>query len=743
MARISEWLIDPDDSPDRTIEKLLTITEVLMRQVEQASGERGAAYEQFRRAATLEDRVRQRTLDLEYALRLLGETNSRLTTAKRTAERAQRDLANAIEAVQEGFALFDETDTLVLHNSRFCRDLPDVRRGLRAGMALSEYVELVGYSASLSLPPDQTREEWVKERMQRHHDRQVFNVALIGDRWLQVSSQRISGGGTVMLQTDVTDIIRLERIERGKMLDNQARIIRATLEHISQGVCIFDVNLRLVGWNKRLAQLLDISAASLRQGAGFDSMLRHFGNDSVYQEHVSFEALAVWARQARPRPPQSFEIRRASGVILDGYARETPEGGFVISFSDVTRERLAVQAMLRANASLEARVAARTLDLEAALEDAERANASRVRFVAAASHDLLQPLSAAKLFIASVRDDDPSQLARSTLGKALNALVSVEGILHALLDISRLEVGESAVEIVPVRLVPLLAQLTDEFAPVAAGKGLRLTILPSRLTVASDPAYLRRILQNLIGNAIRYTRTGRVLVGVRRAGGKIRIEVHDTGPGIAPEDRQVIFREFHRLNGSASASEGMGLGLAIVQRACALLNHRLSLASEPGRGTSFSVEMALSAPDSILSCPGLIATGADEPRDGSNRIALIVGSAPDLRRELGLQLERRNITAWDVGNGDEALALLEEIGIVPDFYLVDQDLDAGPDCIETVRALHGGWGDRPTRILTADPACGSLAASGIACLRKPVDDAALDAFIASAPSVAAPITPAP
>ncbi|MGI6246523.1 MAG: PAS-domain containing protein [Pseudochelatococcus sp.] len=736
MTRISEWLIDPADTPERTIEKLLTITEVLMRQVEQASGERGAAYEQFRRAAMLEDRVRQRTRDLEYALRLLGETNSRLTAAKRTAERAQRDLANAIDAVQEGFALFDEADTLVLYNSRFCRDMPDVRQHLRAGMAFSEYVKLVSLSTALSPPAGQTRQEWMAARMQRHHDRQVFNVALSGDRWLQVSAQHIDGGGTVMFQTDVTDIIRLERIERGKMLDDQAQLIRATLEHINQGVCIFDADLRLVGWNGRLGQLLDMPVSWLRHGASFDGLHPRFRHDSIYGEHLSFEVLVDWAHQTPPRPPLSFEIHRTSGVILDGFARETPEGGFVISFSDVTRERLAVQAMLRANASLEARVAARTLDLEAALEEAERANASRVRFVAAAGHDLLQPLSAAKLFIASVRDDADNRQARATLEKALNALVSVEGILQALLDISRLEAGESAVEIAPVRLEPLLAQLTDEFAPVAAGKGLRLTILPCRLTVASDPAYLRRILQNLIGNAIRYTRAGRVLVGVRRAGGRIRIEVHDTGPGIAPENQQEIFREFHRLNGSASASEGMGLGLAIVERACSLLNHRLRLTSEPGRGTSFSVEMALAGAVSLPPCAGLIAAAEDEPQEDGGRIALLVGSAPEVRRDIGRRLEKRNIAVWEVGGSEEALALLGEIGIVPDFYLVDHEPGETLGCIGTVLALRANHGERPTRVLTEDPDCGAWAAAGLDCMRKPVDDAALDAFIAG-------VSPAP
>lgn len=199
------------------------------------------------------------------------------------------------------------------------------------------------------------------------------------------------------------------------------------------------------------------------------------------------------------------------------------------------------------------------------------------------THDLLQPLSAAKLFVASARDEMDDDHAGSTLDKAHKALASVEAILGALLDISRLD--EAIVEISPVRLAPLIAQLTDEFAPMADRKGLKLAILPCALTVYSDPSYLRRILQNLIGNAIRYTRTGRVLVGPRRMPAGVRIEVHDTGPGIPAEEQRAIFREFHRLNASASASEGLGLGLAIVERACALLNHRLTLRSTPGRGT--------------------------------------------------------------------------------------------------------------------------------------------------------------
>ncbi|MCZ4094228.1 hybrid sensor histidine kinase/response regulator [Sinorhizobium psoraleae] len=733
MARISDWLIDPDAHPERNTEKLLTIAEVLMRQVEQASGERGIAYEQFQRAAQLEERVRQRTSDLEATLKVLNDTNARLAEANHATERARRDLADAIEAVEEGFALFDAGEILVMYNSRFCCDLQDVRAVLHPGLPFADYIEACSRSSFLALPEGEAPAGWMATRMQRHHARSVFQVALVGDRWLQVSEQPTSDGGTVVLQTDVTEIIRMERTERGRMLDDQARLIRATLEHINQGICIFDAGGRLVGWNERLRLLLDIPVTVLRTGIGFDTLQRWIRRDSELVSALAPSALSAWAAQTTTRPPLFLEIRRTSGMILVVFAEETPDRGFVMSFSDVTRERQAIQAMQRANASLEARVAARTEDLRAALADAERANSTRARFVAAASHDLLQPLSAAKLFVASARDETENDHAGSTLDKAHKALASVEAILGALLDISRLE--EAVVEISPVRLAPLIAQLTDEFAPMAERKGLKLAMLPCTLTVYSDPAYLRRILQNLISNAIRYTRTGRVLVGPRRIPGGVRIEVHDTGPGIPAEEQRAIFREFHRLNATASASEGLGLGLAIVERACALLNHRLALRSTPGRGTCFAIELEQAAAHTAVGYHRGDAVEDGWSGDGGDRIALLIENDEELRHAISLLLERRRITVLEVASGEEALELVDEMGIVPDLYLVDQQLGDGLTGIETLMALKMRHGDRPARIITADrtpsvrEAC---AAAEIEIIYKPIDPDVLEAFIVRA-----------
>ena len=218
-----------------------------------------------------------------------------------------------------------------------------------------------------------------------------------------------------------------------------------------------------------------------------------------------------------------------------------PDSGFVISFTDVTAERAATLMISKANESLEKRVVERTMELEDALAEAERANASKSRFVAAASHDLLQPLSAAKLYVSSLENQISTLEMHERLAKTNNALLSVENILGALLDISKLDIGKVAIHKSEVPLNLLLGQLKDELLPIADKKGLKLTILSTNVVVHSDATFLRRIAQNLISNAIRYTDTGKVLVGVRRNKKNVSLEVWDTGPGIPDNQQERVF----------------------------------------------------------------------------------------------------------------------------------------------------------------------------------------------------------
>jgi CheY-like chemotaxis protein/two-component sensor histidine kinase len=323
--------------------------------------------------------------------------------------------------------------------------------------------------------------------------------------------------------------------------------------------------------------------------------------------------------------------------------------------------------------------------------------------------------------------------AHEALVKAQNALVSVEGILDALLDISKLESGRAAVSVGQVSLGRLLLQLQEEFSALAAAKGLRLTLRPVDALVMSDPAYLRRILQNLIGNAIRYTQSGRILVAARKRGSFLRLEVWDTGPGIPEEEQDNIFKEFHRLNARASASEGMGLGLAIVERACALLGHPLGLSSRLGRGSCFMLQVPLAdGSEGAMIRPEV---RPPEPRPQmQDKIGFLVENDQDLRRAMCLLLEKWGISVLDAGSAEEALALIEELGILPDFFLVDHQLGDGMTGVDFILAVRARHGDVPSRLVTANrgPDVRHQARlAGIEMMMKPIDARALEVFLSS------------
>ena len=263
-------------------------------------------------------------------------------------------------------------------------------------------------------------------------------------------------------------------------------------------------------------------------------------------------------------------------------------------------------SMFQAAVALEQEVQARTRELEQALADlsernrelavaraaAEEANRSKTRFLRAASHDLLQPLSAAKLFLSALKDTSLDPLQRELTDRLSGAFESVEELMHAVLDISRLDSQRIEFQRKPVDLGELFRRLAVEYAPMAEAKGLRLSFAPTSAVVESDPTFLRRIAQNLISNAIKYTEHGGVLVGVRKRGERAWLETYDTGIGIAAADRARIFDEFQRL-GRENSAPGMGLGLSIVRRACAKLGHPIAMDSEPGRGTVFRVSLPL------------------------------------------------------------------------------------------------------------------------------------------------------
>ena len=349
---------------------------------------------------------------------------------------------------------------------------------------------------------------------------------------------------------------------------------------------------------------------------------------------------------------------------------------------------------------LEEQVRERTLALEDAVDIAERANASKSRFVAAVSHDLLQPLSAAKLFLASVHGMEIGEEASRIIQRSQNALNSVESILSSLLDISKLDSGRAAVSVSAFPISQVLDGLFDELEPMARQKGLELHKVPCSLSVESDPAFLRRIIQNLIVNAIRYTDAGKVLVGARRNGRSLRIEVWDTGVGIAPEDQELIFNEFQRLPKTKANCDGVGLGLAIVERACALLGHPIGMTSIEGKGTGFSITVPISRSSGDSHQLSL-----DLLPDAESRFdlsAIVIENDTRLRSAISSTLEGWGVTVFDAGGYAETRDILPALDEAPDFILADYQLDETETGLDTVALIRNHFPDTPALLVTAE-----------------------------------------
>jgi CheY-like chemotaxis protein len=307
-------------------------------------------------------------------------------------------------------------------------------------------------------------------------------------------------------------------------------------------------------------------------------------------------------------------------------------------------------------------------------------------------------------------------------------------LISDLLDISKLEAGMAALEVSSVPLNTVFDAIREQFSPLAVQKGLDFKVLPCAAVLETDPSYLRRIVANLVSNAIRYTREGRVLVGARRNGNSVRIEVWDTGPGIPETKQDIIFQEFERLDAKASASEGLGLGLAIVERACARLGHPLGLWSVVGKGSGFFVNVARSMQPHLTlhtSLTKMTSTGLQ----GSGMIVLLVENDLDLRRAMTLLLEKWDISVLDVHGASEAIELLDEIEMAPDAMLIDYQLDDGDNGLDLIRQIHARHGAVPTRLISANRSPelrAKCAAAQIDLLSKPIDARTLEKFLTSA-----------
>lgn len=538
-------------------------------------------------------------------------------------------------------------------------------------------------------------------------------------------------------EMQVEDVVRIVD-EASEVLQFNRALLQGAIENITQGISVVDQNLRLVAWNHRYIELFNYPDGQVYVGRPVAELIRFnaerglLGGGDI-EEHVSKRL--YWMRQGTAH---TSERLFPNGRVIELIGNPMPGGGFVMSFTDITEFREAERALKEANEGLEQRVAARTFELSQlnqALTEAkgvaEAANQSKTRFLAAVSHDLMQPLNAARLFSAALshQEDALPLEARELVRHLDSSLRSAEDLISDLLDISRLENGRITPERQPFVLNELFATLGTEFRALANEQGVDLRIRGSRLRVDSDSKLLRRVLQNFLTNAFRYAK-GRVLLGVRREGAQLRLEVWDRGPGIPEDKRKVIFEEFKRLDSHQTRAEkGLGLGLAIADGLCRVLEHPLAVRSWPGKGSVFSVTVP-------LALHGRINSPAPQPEHNGQALhdtrVLCVDNEDSILAGMHSLLSRWGCQVWTARNRLECEHLLSE-NLRPQLALVDYHLDEGETGTELMAWLRTRLGEPlPGVVISADGRPELIAqvhAAGLDYLAKPVKPAALRALL--------------
>ena len=528
--------------------------------------------------------------------------------------------------------------------------------------------------------------------------------------------------------------------EASQELRFNRELLSTTLENISQGISVVDAEMRMVSWNRRYLEMFDYPNGLVYVGRPIADLIRYNAErgecgPGEVEEHVSKRL-----RHMRAGTAHVFQRERADGSVLEMRGQQLPGGGFVTTFTDVSDYKKVELALLEANETLEQRVAQRTAELSAALEaqefarcEAQSANQSKSRFLAAASHDLLQPLNAARLFTSALRHQPTLDAESAQLAERIDTAFRVaEDLLESLLETSRLDAGKYRPEPADIGVAELIEPLVQQFSLLAQRRGLEFRVIPSRAVIRSDPHLLRRILQNFCTNALRYTRKGRIVLGIRHVGDDVRIELWDTGPGIADEQLQRIFDEFHRVDGASPWGEqGLGLGLSICERIARILNHQLRVRSWPGHGSCFAIQVPrvrIRARDEASVPRRSMLVGDLRPQH-----VLCLDNEPSILEGMASLLTRWGMSCDLAANRTEAFdALLRRR---PDLILIDFHLGTGPDGIEVLGELLKHCNPAPpAALITADasPELKQRArALGLPVLLKPVRPAALRALLSS------------
>ncbi len=541
-----------------------------------------------------------------------------------------------------------------------------------------------------------------------------------------------------------------------QQLQFSQELLQTTVETVSQGISVVDADLCLVAWNKKYAELFSFPEKLLYIGCPVENLYRFNAEKGLYgeidandREQIDRE-VEKRVQLLREGGVHRFERRLPNDTFIEVRGNPMPGGGFVTTYTDISDYRAVVDALEESKQHLEERVAQRTkdlLDTNKALEEENRRRAeaeaqlrelhtSKARFMADTSHDLLQPINAARLLIAAVQQKVSVADWQGLVVDVVNidgALANAERLISALREMSRLDSGRLTPKRENFDVSEMLGSLVAEFQAMAAARELRFSHPECHVWVETDPHLLRRILQNFLSNALRYTSRGRVLLGCRRRGQRLWIEVWDTGAGIAQEQQQRVFDEFVRLTPSDRPTDkGLGLGLAIAKRSAHLLGHEISVRSWPGRGSVFAIAVPLGCPvekpfpKKVLEPVGADLAGA-HVLCIDNEQAILQGMH-SLLTSWGCVV----VTARSLAEAMEKWPQTVNAGQVPDLVIVDYHLDNGATGFDALEGTVEHWGELPSILISADTTeevRGVARSRGCHYLSKPVKPAALRSLV--------------
>lgn len=542
----------------------------------------------------------------------------------------------------------------------------------------------------------------------------------------------------VTLFDDTTQAIRFSR-----------KILFSTLEHLSQGVSVVDRELKLVAWNRAYLEMFNYPDGMVRIGRSVADIVRFNAERGLCGPGDPESHVEKRIQHMQNGTPHVFQRVRPDGKVIEIRGNPIPGGGFVTSFTDITDHVKTVQALAEAKQYLEQRVKDRTQTISEinkellgevsrrreteqqllqAKAEAEAANASKTRFLALASHDILQPLNAARLFTAALGSSDDRQQQKAILLQLDNSLKASEELISTLLEIAKLDDGKLQPDIRPVVVRDLLSQLADEYSLVAAQKGLQLKIRLSDFTVLTDATYLRRILQNMLSNAIKYTVKGRILLACRKRGKQLEVQVWDTGPGIAEQDLKRVFEDFYRIDATAKGQQGVGLGLGVVHRMAKLLGHDVIVRSNLNRGSLFSILLPVT--ETIVATTAAPVFSVQRPLSGIS-VVCVDDDAANLSA-LKTLLQQWQIEQVECFYDENLLLDYVRTQPAPDVILLDYQLGQNLNGLVLFKQVKQYWPDVSGILVSASPEADLPARAkqlGMMFLAKPIKPGALRASL--------------